>query len=256
MSVIGVVTTSSPGMRRNAASAACIAAEPFAQAIACWRPSHSAKRRSKAATNVPRVEFNVPLRTATAARAASSSPSVRPLWSPSLGRAWARLAAGAHASAGAARNCAMAGASRDSAAAYGVPGDFVCSAWASTSGSGAVGPASQLAPANTSSGRAVADCRTTHGTPSAAASSWCPALSVTIKRARWAACTWALAASSASLRPGGSAKPRSVSAGANTVGAANTAKPCDCAAAVSCPSKSARTAASCTDRRCSSASHT
>ena len=60
MSVIDVVMISSPGSGSMAATAACTAAEPDAQATACWTPSSSAKRFSNRATSVPLVLVSVP----------------------------------------------------------------------------------------------------------------------------------------------------------------------------------------------------
>ena len=78
MSVIAVVTISSPGSGSMAATATCTAAVPDAQATAVRTPSSSAKRASSAETCVPFVLVSVPLAIASRRNASSSSPSVRP----------------------------------------------------------------------------------------------------------------------------------------------------------------------------------
>ena len=77
MSVIDVVTISSPGSGSIAATATCTAAVPDAQATARV-PSISAKRVSSAETWVPLVLVSVPLAIASRRSTSSSSPSVRP----------------------------------------------------------------------------------------------------------------------------------------------------------------------------------
>src|SRR4051794_2964209 len=85
MSVIEVVTTSSPGSRSSPARATCTAAVPEAQATTCSTPSMSATAASKRLVNSPLVAVSVPL-SSTARRASSSSgPNERPLASWSEG---------------------------------------------------------------------------------------------------------------------------------------------------------------------------
>ena len=78
MSVIAVVTISSPGSGSSAAIAQCTAAEPDAHAITCFTPSISASARSKRATRVPLVLLSVPDAMTSERSASSSAPSVRP----------------------------------------------------------------------------------------------------------------------------------------------------------------------------------
>ena len=79
MSVIGVVTISSPGSGSMAATAAWIAAVPEAQAEAWVTPISAAKSAAKRLTKVPLVLVSVPLRIASVTSAISSSPRRRPL---------------------------------------------------------------------------------------------------------------------------------------------------------------------------------
>ncbi len=79
MSVIDVVTISSPGSGSTTATAACTAAEPDAQAMACETPIMSATACSNRATIVPLVLVRVPERRASATSASSLSSKLRPL---------------------------------------------------------------------------------------------------------------------------------------------------------------------------------
>ena len=185
MSVIGVVTTSSPGARPSAAIAPCIAAEPEAQATAWRRPTAWAKACSKRGTKVPRVEFSVPLRSARATISHSSDPSVRPVKSPSLGSSSCR--------GGEDSESASCSAIALAAAVIGEPrsgGQGDCQSRLSVSAiasaraaARASGPATWLAPQSTVSGCAVEVAVVTHGMRSAHAASWTRAESVTTTRA-------------------------------------------------------------------------
>src|ERR1700730_2812517 len=86
MSVMAVVTISSPGSGSIAATARCTAAVPDAHAIAWRTPRISAKRASSAGTCGPLVLVSVPLSRTWERSASSSSPKVRPLASWSDGR--------------------------------------------------------------------------------------------------------------------------------------------------------------------------
>src|SRR5260221_540908 len=86
MSVIDVVTNSSPGSGLMAEIAAWIAALPEAMAWQCFTPIRAAKERSRVLTKFPLVLVSVPLRSASVTAAISSAPSVRPVASWSDGR--------------------------------------------------------------------------------------------------------------------------------------------------------------------------
>ncbi len=89
MSVMDVVTISSPGSGSMAAMAQCTAADPDEQAKACFAPTLTANSVSSRLLNCPLVAVRVPLRMASVSRAISSSPRVRPDASWSEGRATA-----------------------------------------------------------------------------------------------------------------------------------------------------------------------
>ncbi len=172
MSVMGVVITSSPGLRPRAAMAQCTAAEPEAHAIACLRPIRSANSRSSRITMVPRVELRVPLRIARDTSSISSAPRVLPLASASLGSAGAVCAAAAPAGsrrASVAARTAVAASACVHPAGRGV--GPMSSTWAARTMAARSAPARAALPASRISGRPQPVPTTTVGTPSRCASS-------------------------------------------------------------------------------------
>ena len=78
MSVIDVVTISSPGSGSMAAIAVWTAAVPEARATAWGTPKVAATSASNAGVCAPFVAVRVPERMTSVRRSSSSSPSVRP----------------------------------------------------------------------------------------------------------------------------------------------------------------------------------
>ena len=78
MSVIGVVTTSSPGSGSIAATAACIAADPDEHATTWGTPSSAANSSSSCLTKQPLVLVRTPCSRTSASRESSSFPRLRP----------------------------------------------------------------------------------------------------------------------------------------------------------------------------------
>ena len=85
MSVIAVVTISSPGSGSSAATAAWIAAVPELHATAWRRPTSPATRRSSSGVWTPFVAVSVPDSITARSRSSSAAPKVRPLASWSEG---------------------------------------------------------------------------------------------------------------------------------------------------------------------------
>ena len=79
MSVMGVVTISSPGSGSIAATAAWTAALPEASATTCSTPRRSASAASRYLVCDPFVAASTPLVTTAVSAASSSSPKDRPL---------------------------------------------------------------------------------------------------------------------------------------------------------------------------------
>src|SRR6478609_7416281 len=83
MSVIAVVTISSPGSGSSDATAACTAAVPELHATAWRRPVSTATRASSSGVCVPFVAVRVPESMTARSRSSSATPNERPLasWS-------------------------------------------------------------------------------------------------------------------------------------------------------------------------------